>query len=810
MRLPKPRLPSPATVTRLPAWLLASLAFVGAGLLSLLVAWGATLLIENRSVVAVTARYAEQQIEGISVTSDGLRVILTGTAASEAARFRAVNQAGRVVDSGRIVDEITVAPSKVIEAPRYSVEMLRNDDGIQLIGLLPDDESEIALTTAAAALSQAGVSAMLETASFDPPVAWQPAFDFGVAALKMLPRSKISVAADGVTVTAIASSEAEKRQFEADLAAITPKSPEVTVSISAPRPVLTPFTLRFVIDGAGPHFDACSADTERARDRILAAAYAAGMDGSATCVIGLGVPTPRWAEAAEAGIKALAKLGGGTITFSDADVTLLAVENTDQATFDRVVGELQSALPPVFSLDATLPKKADAPIAGPAEFTADLAESGKVELRGRLLDEDERGIVAAFAKAQFGVKNVYVATRLDPELPDGWPVRVLAGLEALGQLEKGKLLVRADTVEVTGVTGSQQARARISQILSGKLGQGQTFKVAVTYDKKLDPQAALPTPAQCLADVQQLLRYKKISFTPGSAEIEASAVGLVSSIADVLSQCPPMELEIAGHTDAQGSEEGNRALSQARAEAVLVALQGRRVDVSKMRAVGYGESRPIAENETDLGREANRRIEFTPFGAAAKAAPAVDSAAKTDGTVIAAKPLPENAAACVKNAQEVLAKQKITFDPGSARIDDAADGVMTALATVLKQCPGLPVEISGHTDSQGTERNNKRLSQQRAEAVVAALKEAGVDTGQMAAMGYGEEKPIADNGDEEGRETNRRIEITLIGGTADTAAAAAPLPRLPDGSPDFSKDTSPSVAPAENTLRPKARPANNE
>lgn len=801
-----PRLTPPTLVTRLPAWLLAMLAFLGAGLLSVLVAWAAALLIENRSVIAVNARYAEQQIEGFTVASDGLRVILTGTAQSEAARFRAVNQAGRVVDSGRIVDEIQVAPSKVIEAPRYSVEMLRNDDGIQLIGLLPDDESETTLTTAAAALGQAGVSAMLETASFDPPTVWQPAFDFGLAALKMLPRSKISVAADGVTVTAIAASETEKRQFEAELAAITPKAPPVSITISAPRPVLTPFTLRFVIDTTGAHFDSCSADTERARDRILAAAYTAGMDGAANCVIGLGVPTPRWAEAAEAGIKALATLGGGTLTFADADVTLLAADSTDQATFDRVLGELQTALPPVFSLDATLPKKPDAPIAGPAEFTAVLAPSGRVELRGRLVDEAERAIVEAFAKAQFGVKNVYVATRLDPDLPDGWPVRVLAGLEALGQVEHGNLLVRSDTVEVTGVTGSQQARARISQILSGKLGQGQTFKVAATYDKALDPQAALPTPAQCLADVQQLLKFKKISFTPGSAEIEASAVGLVSSIADVLAQCPPMELEIAGHTDAQGSEDGNRALSQARAEAVVVALQGRRVDVSKMRAVGYGETYPIAENETDLGREANRRIEFTPFGASAKPAPMADSPAKGDGTVIAAKPLPENAQACVKNAQDVLAKQKITFDPGSARIDSAADGVMAALATVLKQCPGLPVEISGHTDSQGTERNNKTLSQQRAEAVVAALKEAGVDTGQMSAMGYGEEKPIAENSDEEGRETNRRIEIALTG----AGAAPAALPRLPDGSPDFTADSSPSVAPAENSLRPKARPANNE
>jgi len=794
LRLPRP----PASGTRLPAWLLAIFAFAVAGGLAVLVAWGAAALIERRSVAAVEARYDEQGIDGITVTADGLRVVLSGIAASEAARFRAVNQASRVVESGRIVDEIAVAPTKVIDPPRYSVEMLRNDDGIQLIGLLPDDESENALTTAATGLSQASVSAMLETASFTPPEDWAAAFEFGMAALKMLPRSKISVAADGVTVTAIAASEAEKRQFEADLTAIKPAAPPVTIAISAPRPVLTPFTLRFVIDGSGAHFDACSADTERARDRILAAAYAAGMEGTANCVIGLGVPTPRWGEAAAAGIKALATLGAGTITFSDADVTLLGSEETPQATFDRVVGELQSALPPVFSLDATLPKKPDAPVAGPKEFTAALAQSGKVELRGRLIDETERDIVGAFAKAQFGAANVYVTTRLDPELPDGWPIRVLAGLEALAELEHGSLIVRPDTVEVAGVTGSKDARGRISQILSGKLGQGQTFKVAVSYDKALDPQAALPTPQECLAQVTELLRYKKISFTPGSAEIEASAVGLVSSIADVLTQCPPMELEIAGHTDAQGSEEGNRALSQARAEAVLVALQGRRVDVSKMRAVGYGETRPIAENETNLGREANRRIEFTPFGAAAAAqTPAAKAPAAEGAATIPARALPDSAAACLKNAQDLLGKRKITFNPGSAEIDSDSAGVVAGLAAVLKQCPGLPLEISGHTDSQGTARNNKTLSQQRAEAVVTALKTAGVDVGQMTAMGYGEEKPLADNGSEEGRETNRRIEVALKPGAEIAATAAA-------------SDGDPSVAPAENTLRPKARPANNE
>jgi OOP family OmpA-OmpF porin len=552
------------------------------------------------------------------------------------------------------------------------------------------------------------------------------------------------------------------------------------------------------------------------------------MQGQTGCVIGLGVPTPRWAEAAEAGIRAVAEMGKGTITFSDADVTLLAPPDVAQDRFDRAVGELQSALPAVFSLDATLEKQADATPAGPAEFTADLSADGRVELRGRLLDERQRSAVDSFARAQFGVEDVYTATRLDPELPDGWPVRVLAGLDALSLLAEGKLVVRPETVEISGVTGSQEARGRISQILSGRLGQGKTFKVAVRYDEALDPLAALPTPEECVAKVKGMLAKEKITFLPGSAEIDASARNLLNALAEALADCPALPLEIAGHTDAQGSEEGNRALSQARAEAVLVALQGRRVDVTAMKAVGYGESRPVADNGTEEGREANRRIEVTLIGAAPPAAEAEAGEApaepegngrsgpRIEGTTLSARPVPADAAACVADVQTLLSKQKITFEPGSATIDRAASGLMTALSTLLKQCPGVAIEIGGHTDAQGTERNNRTLSQDRADAVLAKLAEDGVDTSAMTAVGYGEDKPVADNDTEEGREANRRIEFVLQGAApatpaaAEAAPAAAAAPATAAGTaPDFSNDTSPSVAPVEKTLRPRQRPANN-
>ena len=82
------------------------------------------------------------------------------------------------------------------------------------------------------------------------------------------------------------------------------------------------------------------------------------------------MPSPNWARRRDQAIDALHRLGR-IVTFADADITLVAAPGTDQALFDRVVGELENALPDVFALTAKLPKVED-PNAGPPEFTATL------------------------------------------------------------------------------------------------------------------------------------------------------------------------------------------------------------------------------------------------------------------------------------------------------------------------------------------------------------------------------------------------------------------------------------------------------
>jgi OOP family OmpA-OmpF porin len=616
------------------------LVFVCAVLVFLAFSYGLALIVERVSANAVKSKLLSEGITWADVETDGLQVRLVGTAPNEAARFRLTNLISTVVDNSRIRDQLELIPIKAFEAPRFSLEILRNDDGIQIIGLLPSPEAEADLVSTAEALAQ-GIpfSEMIETANYPTNAGWDSAMAFGMQAFKMLPRSKISISQDRVAVTAIATSSAEKRAFEGDLARAKPNGLVTKIDIAAPRPVLTPFTLRFVKDATGVRFDACAADTEAARTAILAAAATVGAPEGGTCTIGLGVPTPRWSVAVTAGIAAVGALASGTITFKDADVTLQAGADVPQSEFDRIVGDLKASLPEVFSLNASLEKPVDASPEGPAEFTARFAQdTGRVELRGRVLDDRQAAVINSFAKAEFGVNKVYQATVPDAALPEGWPVRILAGLEALGELEGGSLTVRADIVTVTGVTGDVDARARISQILSQKLGQGKGFRVDVTYDKALDPIASLPTSQECADRVAAVLKDNKIVFEPGSSEVDGNVAKIMGLLATALDKCQNLRMEIAGHTDNDGSEAGNLSLSQARADAVLIALQGRQVDVSGFAAKGYGASAPIADNDTADGREANRRIDFTLITEATeKSAAAGSAAAPTAGQSFAPK-----------------------------------------------------------------------------------------------------------------------------------------------------------------------------
>ena len=101
----------------------------------------------------------------------------------------------------------------------------------------------------------------------------------------------------------------DKEALERLLRRDAPSGLTLDLNISAPRPVVAPFLIRFLIDEAGARFDTCAADSEAGLDRILEAAEEAGVIGGVDCLLALGTPSTRWGEAAASGINALAAIG---------------------------------------------------------------------------------------------------------------------------------------------------------------------------------------------------------------------------------------------------------------------------------------------------------------------------------------------------------------------------------------------------------------------------------------------------------------------------------------------------------------------
>jgi OmpA-OmpF porin, OOP family len=126
------------------------------------------------------------------------------------------------------------------------------------------------------------------------------------------------------------------------------------------------------------------------------------------------------------------------------------------------------------------------------------------------------------------------------------------------------------------------------------------------------PAEQVPAPsatlAQCRERLAELSSHNAILFQSGAAIIATSAAAELDAFAQALALCPDSPIDVEGHTDSDGDDGQNLALSVARAEAVVSALIERGVDATRLYAVGYGASQPVADNSTADGKRQNRRI----------------------------------------------------------------------------------------------------------------------------------------------------------------------------------------------------------
>jgi OOP family OmpA-OmpF porin len=142
--------------------------------------------------------------------------------------------------------------------------------------------------------------------------------------------------------------------------------------------------------------------------------------------------------------------------------------------------------------------------------------------------------------------------------------------------------------------------------------QDQTpIRVAVAPPPPPPPPEVPPPPKQVILRDNKIEITEKIQFALGKSEILPVSFGLLDEVAKVMQENPHVkQIAIEGHASPEGGDVYNQKLSQARAEAVRTYIIGKGVDQARLTAKGYGSSKPIASNDSEPGREKNRRVEF--------------------------------------------------------------------------------------------------------------------------------------------------------------------------------------------------------
>ena len=242
----------------------------------------------------------------------------------------------------------------------------------------------------------------------------------------------------------------------------------------------------------------------------------------------------------------------------------------------------------------------------------------RLSVRGRVADTATRDALLHEIDSTFtgklGDSELSVDSRLGTSVTNSGLQAVLAAvLPHLAALTNGRLTVQERSIELSGVVAEFADKARIVSAVNEDQPAGYTLDIAI--------DAPVATTDSCQALFDEMLMLETIEFGTNSADIAPASLPLLRRLVSVLDSCG-FAVEVGGHTDATGDEVYNQWLSERRAEAVsayLVAnsrkFKGNEsaeaaVDSAKVKAIGYGESKPLADNTTRQGRAANRRIEF--------------------------------------------------------------------------------------------------------------------------------------------------------------------------------------------------------
>ena len=590
------------------------LLFVGL-ILSILVAVASFSLVkffENKTLGLIYQNTLDTELNWLDVSVDGTKVIAHGIAPDESSRYVAIAIISSIINPKRLVDEIIVKKQIIPLEHRYFLEFSRDDSYITAIGFVPSIQySDDLILRLESIIENAKVTNLLDSSTFQLNSAWYETVDFAIQSMKALPNSKITITNNEISVFALSAGVEDKIRIQNKLQDLDPGHFKLNLEIKAPRSLIQPFTLALTKNSNHTYLSKCSASDELSKALILDAVAKLGVEDLGECKVGIGAPSENWSQAAIISINYVKKFENALLKLENNVIDIVVSENTGGLNLKESIGVLKKQLPSEFIVNATIEAVSKNDRATNDDFIANLNTDGVVQMKGFLPDQNSRIAVTSYARSIFGLESVRSSVGLNDELPKNLSMKVLAGLEVLGALHDGILIVKDNKIYLEGQSANPEINEIATDMLSKKLASNILPTLNLKYDESLLPKPKGPNPQECVLEINNIIKTYGIEFAPGEIVLQKSSNETLDRVAEVMQNCYIFPMEIGGHTDSQGRKSLNLSISQARAEAVMDSLLSYDILTGNLVAKGFGESTPIADNKTVAGRNRNRRIEFT-------------------------------------------------------------------------------------------------------------------------------------------------------------------------------------------------------
>jgi len=599
------------------------------------------------------------QLEQGDIEIKGKELLISGLATKEeTANFLRETLREGIPKSIKVDEKIKFREPAIKPVSPYTIGAAIDNDKLLLTGYVPSEAARAELVKAAKSyFPKLDISDGLKLGA-NAPDGWQTCMTSGMASLVKLGNGRIEMVDNKLIFAGVTEDEQVAEAVRNELRAAVNRACELNARLVVDTPPEPDLSWRasfaekqVVLEGDVPD--------EKTKEELQQAA--AKLFPEAHIVSRMEIKAARsekWAKVSDTGLRLLARLRGGEVRIlgnelsivgqapDAAVVTLIQQQLKDLPSGYRGIDSIEVRSDAMIWAEQEAKRKAEAEARRKAEEDAKL----KAEEEARKAEEER---LAAEAERLRQEENLRKAEEQARAAAAAEEARLAAEAERLRQeesLRKAEEQARAAAAAEEAAAAAEaqkkaeaEARAHAEEearrraeadaaadqhtpgsddtdAKQASAAKPESEEVARAVQQPPSDAAAeqhaavapehLEADRRCQRAIANATLHGTVNFARASAKLNATGKETLSRLLEVARSCPNVRIHIEGHTDAEGSPEGNQVLSEERAKAAVDYLVSRGVPIEKISAVGYGATRPVAANDTPESRAMNRRVEI--------------------------------------------------------------------------------------------------------------------------------------------------------------------------------------------------------